>query len=108
MANYFDGTKAFVKENWGLIKQGAGLFALRTWLMVSRRAIQANVLMQHAVLTHAGAGCEQFPPSNGGCHAYAVLSGTGKHKATVPVGTCEHARIFHYVFYCSLLDQSPQ
>lgn len=35
VANYFDGTKAFVKDNWELIKQGAGLLALRTWLLVS-------------------------------------------------------------------------
>jgi len=34
VANYFDGTKAFVKENWELIKQGAGLLALRTWFLV--------------------------------------------------------------------------
>ena len=43
VANYFDGTKAFVKENWELIKQGAGLLALRTWFLVSiclYRAIQ--------------------------------------------------------------------
>ncbi|KAF8136975.1 hypothetical protein EV363DRAFT_1445899 [Boletus edulis] len=34
VANYFDGTKAFVGENWELIKMGAGLLALRTWLLV--------------------------------------------------------------------------
>ncbi|KAF9239298.1 hypothetical protein BU15DRAFT_11753, partial [Melanogaster broomeanus] len=34
VANYFSGTKAFVTENWKLIKQGAGLLALRTWLLV--------------------------------------------------------------------------
>jgi len=37
VANYFDGTKAFVKENWELIERGAGLLALRTWLLVSSR-----------------------------------------------------------------------
>ncbi|KAG6379735.1 hypothetical protein JVT61DRAFT_10269 [Boletus reticuloceps] len=34
VANYFDGTKTFVRENWELIKLGAGLLALRTWLLV--------------------------------------------------------------------------
>lgn len=34
MANYFNGTKAFVKENWKMIHQAAGLTALRTWLLV--------------------------------------------------------------------------
>ncbi|KAG8216511.1 hypothetical protein J3R82DRAFT_6627 [Butyriboletus roseoflavus] len=34
VANYFDGTKVFINQNWRLIKQGAGLLALRTWLLV--------------------------------------------------------------------------
>ncbi|KIJ14576.1 hypothetical protein PAXINDRAFT_115917 [Paxillus involutus ATCC 200175] len=34
VANYFNGTKAFVTENWQLIKKAAGLLALRTWLLV--------------------------------------------------------------------------
>ncbi|KIK77463.1 hypothetical protein PAXRUDRAFT_834978 [Paxillus rubicundulus Ve08.2h10] len=34
VANYFNGTKAFVTENWQLIKTAAGLLALRTWLLV--------------------------------------------------------------------------
>lgn len=45
VANYFDGTKAFVKDNWDMIKQGAGLLALRTWLLVRCRAIQAMVIL---------------------------------------------------------------
>lgn len=42
VANYSEGTKAFVRENWDMIKQGAGLLALRTWLLVSCHAIQAR------------------------------------------------------------------
>ncbi|KAL4073283.1 hypothetical protein V8B97DRAFT_2005937 [Scleroderma yunnanense] len=34
VANYFDGTKAFVKEYRKMIHQAAGLSALRTWLLV--------------------------------------------------------------------------
>ncbi|KAI6122510.1 hypothetical protein EDD16DRAFT_766558 [Pisolithus croceorrhizus] len=34
IASYFNGTKAFVTENWKLIRQAAGVAALRTWLLV--------------------------------------------------------------------------
>ncbi|KAH7882375.1 hypothetical protein F5I97DRAFT_355505 [Phlebopus sp. FC_14] len=33
VAHYFNGTKSFVKENWQMIRQGAGLLALRAWLL---------------------------------------------------------------------------
>ncbi|KAI6044855.1 hypothetical protein EDC04DRAFT_269233 [Pisolithus marmoratus] len=34
IANYFNGAKTFVSENWKLIRQAAGIAALRTWLLV--------------------------------------------------------------------------
>ncbi|KIJ61407.1 hypothetical protein HYDPIDRAFT_96506 [Hydnomerulius pinastri MD-312] len=34
VANYFNGTKSFITENWQMIQKGAGLLALRTWLLV--------------------------------------------------------------------------
>ena len=34
VANFFNGTKSFIKENWRMIHQAAGLAALRTWLLV--------------------------------------------------------------------------
>ncbi|KAI5986167.1 hypothetical protein EDD15DRAFT_1598375 [Pisolithus albus] len=34
IASYFNGAKAFVTENWKLIRQAAGVAALRTWLLV--------------------------------------------------------------------------
>jgi hypothetical protein len=51
VANYFDGTKAFVKENWELIKQGAGLLALRTWFLVRSRRSRLHCAIQGKDLT---------------------------------------------------------
>lgn len=34
IASYFNGTRTFVTENWKLIRQAAGIAALRTWLLV--------------------------------------------------------------------------
>ncbi|OAX38476.1 hypothetical protein K503DRAFT_770448 [Rhizopogon vinicolor AM-OR11-026] len=34
VANFFNGTKSFIKDNWRMIHQAAGLGALRTWLLL--------------------------------------------------------------------------
>ncbi|KAG1741498.1 uncharacterized protein EDB91DRAFT_1130770 [Suillus paluster] len=34
VANFFEGTRSFIKDNWRMIHLAAGLAALRTWLLV--------------------------------------------------------------------------
>lgn len=45
VANYFNGTKEFVEDNAELIKRGAGLLALRAWLLVSDALSEGQEVM---------------------------------------------------------------
>lgn len=84
VANYFNGTKAFIKENWKMIQQAAGLSALRTWLLVRHYYTHVHRRPPDGDLDSL---CEQFLTTFGGGLDHPILSDSHEQQANI---TCRN------------------
>jgi hypothetical protein len=71
IADYYQGTMAFIDDNWRMIHRAAGWAALRTFLLVSVRVISGRGWL--VADSFQDVYCEQVPDGFGGRSNTATL-----------------------------------